>query len=94
MLSDAASAVIDWTGQGLSWVNQEYPALTVAVTSACVLVLWRIWRFTILPSYHPNDPKELPYWIPCKLTPLSIEYQTNHVQSWVRIFCEPLLRTC
>ncbi|GFF33514.1 25-hydroxycholesterol 7-alpha-hydroxylase [Aspergillus udagawae] len=64
MLSDAASAVIDWTGQGLSWVNQEYPALTVAVTSACVLVLWRIWRFTVLPSYYPNDPKELPYWIP------------------------------
>jgi hypothetical protein len=29
-----------------------------------LLLLWRLWRFTILPSYHPEEPKELPYWIP------------------------------
>ena len=28
------------------------------------LVLWRLWRFTILPVTRPYEPKELPYWIP------------------------------
>ncbi|KAF2464462.1 cytochrome P450 [Lindgomyces ingoldianus] len=37
--------------------------LTPAV--GCVLLLlWRIWRFTVLPVLRPNEPKELPYWIP------------------------------
>lgn len=72
MLSDAVSAAIDWTSQEISWVNQEYPSVTIAVISACVLVLWRIWRFTVLPSYYPNDPKELPYWIPCRLSTLAL----------------------
>lgn len=29
------------------------------------LLVWRFWRFTVSPKIHPNDPKELPYWIPC-----------------------------
>jgi hypothetical protein len=33
---------------------------------ACIVLLlaWRIWRFTITPIIYPDDPKELPYWIP------------------------------
>jgi hypothetical protein len=23
-----------------------------------------LWRFTILPTFHPNSPKEYPYWLP------------------------------
>ncbi|KAK2612085.1 hypothetical protein QQS21_001934 [Conoideocrella luteorostrata] len=26
--------------------------------------LWRFWKFTIQPILYPDDPKELPYWIP------------------------------
>ncbi|KAL8862408.1 MAG: hypothetical protein Q9178_001417 [Gyalolechia marmorata] len=29
-----------------------------------LLLSWRLWRFTITPWLHPDDPKELPYWIP------------------------------
>jgi hypothetical protein len=28
------------------------------------LFLFRLWKFTIRPLLHPNEPKELPYWIP------------------------------
>ncbi|KAI1748748.1 putative cytochrome p450 [Xylaria castorea] len=36
------------------------------VTSLLILlVLWRIWKFTLFPLLHPDLPKELPYWIPC-----------------------------
>jgi hypothetical protein len=28
------------------------------------LAVWRIGRFTVLPIFYPDDPKELPYWIP------------------------------
>ncbi len=31
-----------------------------------VMGTWRALRFTIIPAFYPNDPKELPYWIPCK----------------------------
>ncbi|KID94729.1 Cytochrome P450, partial [Metarhizium majus ARSEF 297] len=27
-------------------------------------VLWRLWRFTVLPWLYPDLPKEFPYWIP------------------------------
>ena len=43
------------------------PLLVSIVTSVgASLLLWRLWRFTIAPSYRPNEPKQLPYWIPCK----------------------------
>lgn len=38
---------------------------TLVGSSLCVLV-WRLWTFTIRPYLRPQDPKELPYWIPCK----------------------------
>lgn len=38
---------------------------TVIVSVAGLLLLWRLWRFTILPAMRPDEPKELPYWIPC-----------------------------
>lgn len=34
------------------------------ITALILLVSWRVWRFTIRPRLYPNDPKELPYWIP------------------------------
>ena len=36
------------------------------------LLLWRFWKFHLKPAFHPEAPKELPYWIPCKsrITPV------------------------
>lgn len=25
------------------------------------LLLWRLWRFTLMPALNPNAPRELPY---------------------------------
>lgn len=61
----------------LQWLHDSFESLgTVGVQSfnvvLCVLpfffalLAWRLWAFTIRPVWHPNEPKELPYWIPCK----------------------------
>ncbi|KAL8783070.1 MAG: hypothetical protein Q9213_004882 [Squamulea squamosa] len=42
-----------------------FQILVFAVATALsTLVIWRLWRFTISPWLHPQDPRELPYWIP------------------------------
>lgn len=41
---------------------------TLFFTPAIVLgifLTWRIWRFSLAPIYSPNEPEQLPYWIPC-----------------------------
>ncbi|KAM7191495.1 Cytochrome P450 [Rhypophila sp. PSN 637] len=31
----------------------------------CVAVLaWRLWTFTVVPTFWPHEPKVLPYWVP------------------------------
>lgn len=30
---------------------------------------WRVWKFSIAPSMYPDEPKELPYRIPCMPSP-------------------------
>lgn len=38
------------------------------IVSFCFLYFcWRLWKFTVNPFLRPNDPKELPYWVPCEL---------------------------
>ncbi|KAL4808792.1 putative cytochrome P450 [Aspergillus unguis] len=37
--------------------------LFILYTSA-VYLAWRLWRFTIRPRLHPDEPKTVPYWIP------------------------------
>lgn len=38
-------------------------------TLTVLYVGWRLWAFTIAPAFlRPNDPKPLPYALPCKLT--------------------------
>lgn len=42
-----------------SWTLFAAPAI------ACSLLFtWRLWRFSIAPSFNPDDPEQLPYWIP------------------------------
>ncbi|PVI01874.1 hypothetical protein DM02DRAFT_654123 [Periconia macrospinosa] len=40
------------------------PYLMAALAGFAMLLLWRLYRFTIVPLIYPNDPKEYPYWIP------------------------------
>ena len=39
---------------------------TFKIVGALVLALltWRSWKFTLRPLFHPNEPKDLPYWLP------------------------------
>lgn len=41
-------------------------SMTCKVLGALFITLlsWRLWKFTIRPQLYPNEPKELPYWIP------------------------------
>ncbi|KAM4064610.1 cytochrome p450 [Hirsutella rhossiliensis] len=38
---------------------------SAALGLACLLVLWRTWKFTLRPLLWPSEPKNLPYWVPC-----------------------------
>lgn len=44
--------------------HQVFSAFQLAGTILATLLAWRLWRFTILPTLHPNSPREYPYWIP------------------------------
>lgn len=54
----ASGAQMYWASSGV-WMR-------VVLTVSAIWIFWRIWRFTILPLFRPNEPVELPYWIPCK----------------------------
>ena len=47
----------------LRWKGAVASLATLAILS---LLLWRLFVFTILPFFCPREPKELPYWFPCK----------------------------
>lgn len=54
-------------GAWLNIVNTHYMLrflLVILTTTSSVLLVWRIWRFTISPLLHPEEPQEVPYWIP------------------------------
>ena len=39
---------------------------SVLITLILTLFLWRVWTFKIIPVLYPQEPREVPYWIPCK----------------------------
>jgi hypothetical protein len=46
--------------------------LQVFILLFASLLVWRCWKFTIIPRLYPRRPKTLPYWVPCKLlSPIS-----------------------
>lgn len=63
---NAENIVLDATGARTIWPAAA--CLLAAVT--CVLFTWRVWSFTIGPWLWPREPKELPYWIPCRYPPM------------------------
>jgi hypothetical protein len=33
-------------------------------TVIAILLAWRFWTFTVVPLLYPQNPRELPYWVP------------------------------
>lgn len=70
MLYDLVAAIFN--GVMLQWEKiLEIPTslLLGLVVPSSIWLLWRLWSFTVLPNFRPEEPKELPYWIPCKIIP-------------------------
>ena len=51
------------------------PGKTMATWSLATVILaflgsfllaWRLWTFVVRPWLNPDEPKEIPYWTPCK----------------------------
>ncbi|OCK77573.1 cytochrome P450, partial [Lepidopterella palustris CBS 459.81] len=40
------------------------PLILIPAGVIISLLVWRVWAFTVVPILRPNEPKELPYWIP------------------------------
>ena len=39
--------------------------VTTTMTLSCLLLfLWRLLRFSVLPIFRPEEPKEIPHWFP------------------------------
>ncbi len=49
--------------QAIKTVYHHTPLLVLACLGV-LLLLWRLWRFTIVPAWWPDEPKLLPYWVP------------------------------
>ena len=45
---------------------QSPPVAVLLLIALFCYVVWRFWTFTLKPYLHPDFPRELPYWIPCK----------------------------
>ncbi len=61
-VANAEGVIMGATGARTIW-----PAAACLLAAvSCILFTWRVWSFTIRPWLHPREPKELPYWIPCK----------------------------
>lgn len=67
MFSDAMISHIDLITQRVLLAKQEhFVLLHMLMALTVVWAVWRCWRFTVYPMLHPDEPKELPYLIPCR----------------------------
>ena len=68
-----------------AWVskNSIYSTMFLPFFSLCLSwLLWRFWRFVILPAFRPNDPKELPFLVPSKSSQL-VDLSVNHLLTYL-----------
>lgn len=78
-IPDTIDMFVLTTAGGLEQFRCGPYVFSVAIVVA-LWILWRVWRFSILPILKPHEPKELPYWIPCKLCSLTDWFQTNKIR--------------
>ena len=46
--------------------TQASPGVLFIITLCTLWAFWRIWTFTIVPILRPDEPKDIPYWVPCE----------------------------
>jgi hypothetical protein len=61
MMSLKPGYVINWLTE---WSRQDYSVIIIPFSLALIYMIWRLWKFTLKPLLRPDEPKELPYWIP------------------------------
>ena len=61
-LSDFQRILLDPENPTATW---SLATVTLAFLGSLLLV-WRLWTFAVRPWLNPDEPKEIPYWIPCK----------------------------
>lgn len=50
---------------GSGGLEQQPSSLFVSAICLTFLYIgWRLWRFTVFPILHPDEPRQLPYLIP------------------------------
>lgn len=68
MTMDLSVLIQDYRGKiftSLAQTSEDHNTfLRIALFCVISLVVWRIYRFTIVPILHPDEPRELPYWAP------------------------------
>jgi hypothetical protein len=42
----------------------DSPASRITCALLIALLSWRTWKFTLRPLLYPNEPQDLPYWLP------------------------------
>lgn len=61
---------LEWLYDSTSSISAFKSPVVIGVCGALLgpvslLLVWRLWAFTIKPLLRANEPRELPYWIPC-----------------------------
>ena len=49
----------------LPFESSSWTLFAAPTIACCIILIWRLWRFSLAPTHIPNDPEQLPYWIPC-----------------------------
>ena len=61
-LSDSQRILLD-PGRAMATWSLATGTLAILVS---FLLAWRLWNFVVRPWLNPDEPKEIPYWTPCK----------------------------
>lgn len=65
MSTPSLDSNVELLSHPLSHGGYQHALIWVAELVVLGFATWRFWRFTLSPMVHPDDPNELPYWIPC-----------------------------
>ncbi|KAF7876406.1 hypothetical protein EAF04_001498 [Stromatinia cepivora] len=67
-------------------ILKQDPKFAWPTIAILLLLIWRLYRFTISPIIYPRDPKEYPYWIPVIGHLRSFYHNSSRLLSTVRLY--------